>query len=149
MNEVQTHLKINDILPKVSTRTKSKDSILNRKSWIIAKKNLKEKLKNWQSMIWTIGFPIMMLIVYKFVFSQQEEDQIESHTLMNNLSTFDVEFPGIVVYSVGMALISSAIMFASAKKSGTLERIDTMPVGHGNLFMGAIISETLFMKETT
>ena len=46
---------------------------INKKSWTIAKKNFLEKMKNWQSMVWSIGFPIMMLIVYKFVFSQQEE----------------------------------------------------------------------------
>ncbi len=128
----------------LSLPKKSNFSRVNRKAWVIAKKNFKEKMKNWQSMIWTIGFPIMMLIVYNFIFSQEGEEPEDAY-LANNLSTFDIEFPGIVVYSVGMVLISSAIMFAAAKKSGTLERMDTMPAGRANIFMGAIISETFFM----
>ena len=116
---------------------------LNGKAWVIAKKNFKEKMKNWQSMIWTIGFPIMMLLVYNFMFSQEGQD---NSYLANNLSTFDIEFPGILVYTVGMTLINSAIMFTAAKKSGILERMDTMPIGRANIFMGAIISETIFMS---
>jgi ABC-2 type transport system permease protein len=133
-----------NLLTPVDTISERKNH-LNKKAWIIAKKNLKEKLKNWQSMIWTIGFPLMMLIVYKFVFTQQEQENGEE-AYLNGLSTFDVEFPGIVVYTVGMAIIGSAVMFASAKKSGILERMDTMPIGRANLFVGAIISETIFMN---
>ena len=43
-------------------------SLINSKSWYIAKKNFIEKMKQWQSMFWTVGFPILMLFVYKLVF---------------------------------------------------------------------------------
>ncbi len=114
---------------------------LDVKAWYIAKKNIKEKLKNLGSMFWTVAFPIMMLLVYKLAFS--ESDDV---AMINGLTVFDVEFPGIVVYTIGMSTVTSAVMFAMSKVDGTLERIDSMPVSRGNVFLGAVISETIFMN---
>ncbi len=113
---------------------------IDLKAWYIAKKNVKEKLKNFGSMFWTVAFPIMMLIVYKLAFSE------DGNTMINGLTTFDVEFPGIVVYTIGMATVTSAVMFSMSRKDGTLEFIDAMPVSRGNVFLGAVISETIFMN---
>ncbi|MBN1802627.1 MAG: ABC transporter permease [Candidatus Lokiarchaeota archaeon] len=114
--------------------------MVDSKALHIAKKNVKEKLKNFGSMFWTVAFPIMMLLVYKLAFSE------ESDYMINGLTAFDVEFPGIVVYTIGMATVTSAVMFSMSKKDGTLERIDSMPVSRGNVFLGALISETIFMN---
>lgn len=113
---------------------------IDLKAWYIAKKNVKEKLKNLGSMFWTIIFPIMMLIVYKLAFTESGDYMI------NGLTTFDVEFPGIVVYTIGISSVTSAVMFSMSKKDGTLERIDSMPVSRGNVFLGAVISESIFMN---
>ena len=114
---------------------------LDVKSWYIARKNIKEKLKNLGSMFWTVAFPIMMLLVYKLAFSEGDDAP-----MINGLTVFDVEFPGIVVYTIGMSSVTSAVMFAMSKVDGTLERIDSMPVSRGNVFLGAVISETVFMN---
>ncbi|MFX1363579.1 MAG: ABC transporter permease [Promethearchaeota archaeon] len=114
---------------------------IDLKAWYIAKKNIKEKLKNYGSMFWTIAFPIMMLIVYKLAFSGDDGSY-----MINGLTTFDVEFPGIVVYTIGISSVTSAVMFSMSKKDGTLERIDTMPVSRGNVFLGAVLSEAVFMN---
>ena len=113
---------------------------IDLKAWYIAKKNVKEKLRNFGSMFWTIAFPIMMLIVYKLAFSE------DSSFMINGLTTFDVEFPGIVVYTIGISTVSSAVMFAMSKKNGTLQLIDSMPVSRGKVFLGAVMSETIFMN---
>jgi len=81
-----------------------------------------------------------MLIVYKLAFSE------DGNTMINGLTTFDVEFPGIVVFTIGMSTVTSAVMFSMSKKDGTLEFIDSMPVSRGNVFLGAVISETIFMN---
>ena len=113
---------------------------IDLKAWYIAKKNVKEKLKNYGTMFWTVAFPIMMLIVYKLAFTE------DGTTMINGLTVFDVEFPGIVVYTIGISTVSSAVMFSMSKKDGTLEFIDAMPVSRGNVFLGAVISETIFMN---
>jgi ABC-2 type transport system permease protein len=115
-------------------------NMIDLKAWYIAKKNVKEKLKNYGSMFWTVAFPIMMLIVYKLAFVD------DGTTMINGLTVFDVEFPGIVVYTIGISTVSSAVMFSMSKKDGTLEFIDSMPVSRGNVFLGAVISETIFMN---
>ena len=114
--------------------------MIDLKTWYVAKKNVKEKLKNFGSMFWTIAFPIMMLIVYKLAFSE------DGTYMINGLTTFDVEFPGIVVYTIGISTVTSAVMFAMSKKNGTLERMDSMPVSRGKVFLGAVISEAIFMN---
>ena len=114
-------------------------SQINKKAFSLAKKNLIEKFKNWQGMVWTVGFPIMMLLVYKLVFTGDSGVNAV-------LDAYDICFPGIVVFSTGMTTVSSAVMFAGGKKDGTLERLDSMPVGRANIFIGAILSELVFMN---
>ncbi len=114
-------------------------ALINSKAWDIAKKNFITKMKQWQSMFWTVGFPILMLLVYKLVFT-------DDSGMGGDASAFDASFPGIVVFAIGMSTISSAVMFSLEKKNGTIDRLDTMPVGRANIFVGAMISEGLFMN---
>lgn len=113
-------------------------STINSKTLYIAVKNVKEKIRDWHSMFWTLLFPIMMLVVYHFAFGNTPN--------INGKTSFDVSFPGIVVYTIGTATITSAVMFSLGKKNGTLELLDTMPIGRANLFVGAMISEAIFMQ---
>ena len=58
---------------------------------------------------------------------------------------FDYGFPGMIMYAVGMGTMNAAIMFAQDKSSGMLSRLDTIPTGRKNMFLGALISESLFL----
>jgi len=60
-------------------------------------------------------------------------------------SYFDYGFPGMVIYAVGIGTMNAAIMFAQEKRSGMLNRLDTMPTGRKNIFLGALISESFFL----
>ncbi len=60
-------------------------------------------------------------------------------------TTFDYGFPGMVIYATGLGIMNAAIMFAGEKGSGMLERLDTMPTGRKNMFLGALISESIFL----
>ena len=125
------------------TKKNVKLNTIDSKSWHIAMKNVKEKLKNIGSMFWTIAFPILMLLVYMLAFSD------DGDYMINGLTAFDVSFPGIVVYTMGMSTVTSAVMFSMSKKDGTLERIDSMPVSRGNVFLGAAVSYTHLTLPTT
>ena len=74
-----------------SPERKFKLNTIDIKAIHIAKKNVKEKLKDLGSMFWTVAFPIMMLIVYKLAFTD------DGGTMIPGITVFDVEFPGIVV----------------------------------------------------
>ena len=59
---------------------------------------------------------------------------------------FDYGFPGLVMYATGMGTVNAAIFFAGEKKTGMLERLDTMPTGRKNLFIGILLSESIFIS---
>ena len=110
---------------------------LNRKAWILAKANLKRKLRNWQNIFYTIGFPVMFTAIFYFMFGTNSIPQTE-------FTIYDFAFPGLVIYAIGALTVSSAIAFANEKTLGMLERLDTMPIGRSNTFLGFIIAESLF-----
>ena len=124
----------------ISEKKTVKINAIDSKAWHIAMKNVKEKLKNLGSMFWTIAFPILMLFVYMLAFTD------DGDYMVGGLTAFDISFPGIVVYTIGMSTVTSAVMFSMSKKDGTLERIDSMPVSRGNVFLGAVLSEAIFMN---
>lgn len=110
---------------------------LERKAWILAKANLRRKLRNWQNLFYTIGFPVMFTVIFYFMFGTNTIPQTE-------FTIYDFAFPGLVIYAIGALTVSSAIAFANEKTLGMLERLDTMPIGRSNTFLGFIIAESLF-----
>lgn len=112
--------------------------ILDNKAIQISIKNLKDKLRHWQFMFFSLLLPIMFTIMFFFMFGA-EKDPITGR------SNFDYSFSGMIMYAIGMGTMNAAIMFAQDKGSGMLNRLDTMPTGRKNMFLGALISESLFL----
>ncbi|MFX1567107.1 MAG: ABC transporter permease [Promethearchaeota archaeon] len=103
----------------------------------IAIKNLKDKLRHWQYLFFSLLLPIMFTIMFYYMFGTEED--------LTGRSYFDYGFPGMIIYAIGIGTMNAAIMFANEKKSGMLNRLDTMPTGRKNIFLGALISESLFL----
>ena len=103
----------------------------------IAIKNLKDKLRHWQYLFFSLLLPIMFTIMFYFMLGSEEDPSGRSY--------FDYGFPGMVIYAVGIGTMNAAIMFAQERRSGMLNRLDTMPTGRKNIFLGALISESLFL----
>ncbi|MFX0098448.1 MAG: ABC transporter permease [Candidatus Hodarchaeota archaeon] len=112
-------------------------SLLDSKAIAIGIKGLKQKTRQWQYMFFSIGFPLMFVVMLYF-FLPTEADVM-------GMTPYDYAFPGLVMYATGMGTVSSAIMFATDKKTGMLERLDAMPTGRKNIFLGFIMSETVFI----
>ncbi len=108
------------------------------RAMVFAGMGLKEKIRNPQALFYTIGFPIMFTVIFYFVFSTME-------IAGTDLNAFDYGFPGMIVYATGLLCNSAAIFFANGKKNGMLERLDTMPVGRKNIFIGGLLAETWFV----
>ena len=107
------------------------------KALYIAQKNLKDKLRHWQYLFFALGFPLMFTIIFYFIFSQEE--------IAKGLTYFDFGFPGMMIYAIGIGTMNAAIYFAGERNSGMLTRLDTMPTKRSNIFLGALISESLFL----
>ncbi|MFX1387316.1 MAG: ABC transporter permease [Promethearchaeota archaeon] len=106
-------------------------TMLENKAIQIAIKNIKDKTRHWQYLVFSLGFPIMYTIIFYFFLGRE---------------AFSYGFPGMIIYTTAVATTSSAISFSVDKTSGMLERLDTMPTGRKNLFLGALLSEALVVS---
>ncbi|MFX0028852.1 MAG: ABC transporter permease [Candidatus Hermodarchaeota archaeon] len=113
-------------------------NLLDNKAIQISIKNLKDKIRHWQYVFFSLLLPIMFTVMFYFMFGSEKDP-------VTGLSDFDYGFPGMIIYAIGMGTMNAAIMFAQDKGSGMLERLDTMPTGRKNMFLGALISESLFL----
>jgi ABC-type transport system involved in multi-copper enzyme maturation permease subunit len=106
-------------------------TFLENKAVQIAIKNIKDKLRHWQYMVFSLGFAVMFTLMFYFFLGREE---------------FQYGFPGMIIYTTAAGTTSAAISFAVDKTSGMLERLDTMPTGRKNLFLGALLSETFMVS---
>jgi len=102
--------------------------LTENKAIIICIMNLKYKIRQWQYLFFSLGFPIMFTLLFYFFLGAE---------------IFKYSFPGMVIYTTAAGTPSAAIAFSVNKTSGMLERLDTMPTGRKNIFLGALISETI------
>jgi ABC-type transport system involved in multi-copper enzyme maturation permease subunit len=82
-------------------------------------------------MVFSLGFAVMFTLLFYFFLGREE---------------FQYGFPGMIIYTTAAGTTSAAISFAVDKTSGMLERLDTMPTGRKNLFLGALLSETFMIS---
>jgi ABC-type transport system involved in cytochrome c biogenesis permease component len=106
-------------------------TFLESKAIQIAVKNIKDKIRHWQYLVFSLGFAIMFTLMF-YIFLGRD--------------IFQYSFPGMIVYTTAAGTQSSAISFAADKTSGMLERLDTMPTGRKNLFIGAVLSDTFVIS---
>ncbi len=106
-------------------------NILEIKAIQIAIKNIKDKIRHWQYMVFSLGFAVMFTLLFYFFLGREE---------------FQYGFPGMIIYTTAAGTTSAAISFAVDKTSGMLARLDTMPTGRKNLFLGALLSETFMIS---
>ncbi|MFW9989649.1 MAG: ABC transporter permease [Candidatus Odinarchaeota archaeon] len=106
-------------------------NLIDSKSIQIMIKNIKDKTRHWEYLVFSLGFAVMFTVMFYFFFGRED---------------FQFSFPGMIVYAVASSTTSSAISFSVDKSSGMLERLDTMPTGRKNLFFGALLSETFMVS---
>ena len=106
-------------------------NLLDNKAIQIAIKNIKDKTRHWQYLVFSLGFAVMFTLMFYFFLGRE---------------IFQYSFPGMIIYITAAGTSSAAISFSADKTSGMLERLDTMPTGRKNLFLGALLSDTLMIS---
>lgn len=104
----------------------------------IATKNLKIKFATYQTYLYTLGFPIMFTFLFYFIFGTQSAG-IDSYKI------FDFSISGMIIYAASFGTISAALSLTQEKQRGTLLRLDTTPVGRDKIFLGTLLSESIFL----
>lgn len=107
----------------------------------IAKKNLKIKFATYQTYLYTLGFPLMFTFLFYFIFGTQSAN-IPSFP---DYRIFDLSISGMIMYAGSFATINAALSLTQEKQRGTLLRLDTTPVGRGKIFIGTLLSESVFL----
>ncbi|MFW9878932.1 MAG: ABC transporter permease [Candidatus Thorarchaeota archaeon] len=122
---------------KLNRKEAERLNIWDKKAIQISIKNLKDKIRHWQYVFFSLLLPIMFTVMFYFMFGSEKDP--------TGRTNFDYGFPGMIMYAIGMGTMNAAIMFAQDKSSGMLDRLDTMPTGRKNMFLGALISESIFL----
>lgn len=112
--------------------------LMESKAIVIAIINIKEKLRSWQSIFFSMGFPIMFILIFYFMFHKIDP--------VSQIDIYSYSIPGMVIYATSMGTNNAAIVFANHKGSGMLERMDTMPTRRKNIFLGTLLSESIFLS---
>lgn len=103
----------------------------------IAIKNLKIKFRSSQTYIYAFGFPILFTFIFYFVFKSIE--------IPGGFNVFDLAFSSVLIYAASFGTINAAVSLTKEKDLGTLMRLDTMPIGRARIFMGTLLSESVFL----
>ncbi|MFX0032103.1 MAG: ABC transporter permease [Candidatus Hodarchaeota archaeon] len=103
----------------------------------IAIKNLKIRLRQRQTYFFSFGFPLIFTFVFYFIFGSQE--------IISGVSIFTLSISGLLIYTASFGTINTAVVFCSEKQTGTLVRIDTTPCKRSHIFIGTLLSESVFL----
>jgi ABC-type transport system involved in multi-copper enzyme maturation permease subunit len=105
------------------------------KMLLVANLKLKENVRRWQAFIWLIIPTMLLIMIY-----------ITNNTAIPGTPyhEYDFAFPGIAVYGAAMLMIRTASSFADQKKSGMLDRFDTLPLGRSNIFLGNLLADGIY-----
>ena len=104
----------------------------------IVSKNFKIKLRNYQTYLYSIGFPLVFTILFYFIFNSNFVSD-------SNFSLFDFSIAGLVVYTASFGTINAATSLTQEKERQTLIRLDTTPASRINIYLGTLMSESVFL----
>ncbi|MHA1983880.1 MAG: ABC transporter permease [Candidatus Hodarchaeales archaeon] len=104
----------------------------------IASKNFKIKLRNYQTYLYSIGFPLVFTLLFYFIFNS-------IFVSASNFSIFDFSIAGLLVYTASFGTINAATALTQEKERQTLIRLDTTPVSRTCIFLGTLLSESVFL----
>ncbi|WP_371804191.1 ABC transporter permease [Candidatus Lokiarchaeum ossiferum] len=107
------------------------------KALVIGVKNIKLKLRSWQSIFFSMGFPVMFTIMFYLMFHEVDPN--------TGIDLYSYSIPGSIIYATSIGTNGASISFSLEKSSGMLERLDTMPAERKNIFLGSLISESIFL----
>jgi len=104
----------------------------------IAIKNLRIKLRNYQTFLYSFGFPLLFTVLFYFIFKPIT-------VASGGITVFDLAVSGMLIYSASFGTINAATSLTAEKERLTLTRLDTTPVGRAKIFIGTLLSESFFL----
>ena len=99
-----------------------------KRTRIFARRCLKETLRDPLSYVFCVGFPVVMLIIFRLL----------AHYTNGQASWFELPYltPGIIVFSYTFVMLYTAILVAKDKSSSFLVRLFASPMKPGEFLLG-------------
>ncbi len=104
----------------------------------ITVKNLKIKLRNYQTFLYSFGFPLLFTLLFYIIFKPIS-------VTSNGITVFDMAVSGMLIYTASFGTINAATSLTTEKERLTLTRLDTTPVGRAKIFLATLMSESFFL----
>jgi ABC-type transport system involved in multi-copper enzyme maturation permease subunit len=115
--------------------TRSKSDMI--KIMAIVRKNLKIKLRDYQTYIYSFGFPLMFTFLFYFLFGTED--------IGGGYTIFDIAISGMLIYAASFGTINAAGSLTEEKHNGTLMRLDTTSTKRSTVFLATVLSESVFL----
>jgi ABC-2 type transport system permease protein len=96
------------------------------KTLVFSSRNLKEIVRDPLSLVFCVGFPLVMLIIFSVM---QQNSPIEVYTIKNLA-------PGLAVFSFAFITMFSRMLIAKDRASSFLTRLFTSPMTEANFIAG-------------
>ena len=102
-----------------------------RRTWIFAKRNLKEMLRDPLLYIFCVGFPILMVALFQIIMSY-------SNAI---IPVFELRslIPGIMMFSYTLLMLMAALLISKDKTQSFLKRLYTSPMKAHDYIIGYFI----------
>ena len=102
-----------------------------RRTWIFAKRNLKEMLRDPLLYVFCVGFPVVLTLLFQIIMKYTN----------GKTPVFEVKslIPGIMMFSYSLLMLMSSLLISKDRTSSFLKRLYTSPMKAHDYIIGYFI----------
>lgn len=110
-------------------------------SRVMLRRNLKHQLRYPSLTVMLIGMPILLLLMFVYVFGGQLGAGLGAHE--GRHAYLDYVLPGMLLITLGLAVSGTAIMVATDMTGGIIDRFRTMAISRGSVLTGHVVGSMI------
>ncbi len=110
-------------------------------SRVMLRRNLKHQLRYPSMTVMLIGMPIVLLLLFVYVFGGQLGAGLGAH--QGRSAYLDYVLPGLLLITVISVVQGTAIMVAMDMTSGIIDRFRTMAIARGSVLTGHVLGSLM------
>ncbi len=113
---------------------------------ILIKYSLKNYFRDWEAIFWTVIFPLIFLVLFKYVGSVVPSDTLFVEDYSEKLGYFDLVVPGIIGFAIAQSQTTSvAINITTFREKNIFKRIAATPLPIWKYIFGIIITHIVII----
>jgi len=110
-------------------------------SWVMLRRNLKHQLRYPSMTLMLIGIPIVLLLLFVYVFGGQLGAGLGAHE--GRSAYLDYVVPGLLLITVASAVQGTSIMVAMDMTEGIVDRFRTMAIARASVLTGHVLGSLI------